>query len=76
MTKTRTNLLTIALGLAAAIALGGWTPYGDMHDLASTPLPACATEDAVSCHWDAATQGNGQGRSFDAHADGTITYTD
>jgi hypothetical protein len=26
-------------------------------------LPYCPTEDSVSCYWDAATQGNGAGRS-------------
>jgi len=37
-------------------------------------LPACPTEDSVSCHWDAATQGNGVGRSFDVDSEGTVTY--
>lgn len=74
MTRTRTNLTAIALGLALAAALAGWTPYGDMNDL--TDLPPCATEDATNCHWDATTRGNGQGRSFDALSDGTIRYTD
>lgn len=27
-------------------------------------LPACASEDATNCAWDASVQGNGQGSSF------------
>lgn len=27
-------------------------------------IPACKTEDSSNCGWDAAKQGNGQGRSF------------
>ncbi len=29
-----------------------------------TLLPPCPTEDSQNCHWDATSQGNGQGRSF------------
>lgn len=39
-------------------------------------LPPCQTEDSVSCHWQADSQGNGQGRSFDSDSQGNITYTD
>lgn len=27
-------------------------------------LPPCETEDSSWCYWDAATRGNGEGRSF------------
>ena len=27
-------------------------------------MPACASEDANNCYWDASTQGNGEGSSF------------
>lgn len=33
----------------------------------------CPTEDSDNCHWDAATQGNGQGQSFTV-TDGVVTY--
>ncbi len=44
--------------------------------LGSTAYPPCAAEDSTVCHWDASTRGNGEGRSFLAHADGTVTYLD
>jgi len=40
-----------------AIADAGGTCHGE-------PLPACPTEDSDDCYWDAATMGNGSGRSF------------
>ena len=30
----------------------------------------CATEDSTWCHWDAETQGNGQGTSFTTYWEG------
>lgn len=36
-------------------------------------LPACGTEDASNCYWDAAAQGNGFGTSFIDIAGHTIT---
>jgi hypothetical protein len=39
------------------------------------PLPACQTEDSDDCYWDAATMGNGEGRSFIVES-GVVTYTD
>lgn len=39
---------------------------------APAPLPPCATEDSVSCHWDGSTQGNGKGMTFDVRPDGTL----
>lgn len=36
--------------------------------------PECVTEDSTRCVWDADERGNGEGRSFVAHADGTVTY--
>jgi hypothetical protein len=77
----------IAAGFAGALSLAVHAdPYGDTPrctDLIADqggichgePLPPCPTEDSSDCYWDAATMGNGQGRSFiDEH--GTLTYTD
>lgn len=36
-------------------------------------LPPCPTEDSDNCYWDAAHQGNGQGRSFTV-IDGEVSY--
>lgn len=36
-------------------------------------LPPCPTEDSTNCAWDAATMGNGAGRSFVALGDFTLT---
>lgn len=38
-------------------------------------LPPCEVEDADNCYWDAATMGNGEGRSF-VTIDGETTYTE
>jgi hypothetical protein len=40
-----------------AIADGGGTCHGE-------PVPPCAEEDSTDCYWDAASRGNGIGRSF------------
>lgn len=40
----------------------------------SPQLPPCATEDSVSCDWDADTQGNGHGRSYTVDSQGNVTY--
>lgn len=37
-------------------------------------LPPCATEDANNCHWDATTNGNGQGSSFVVLNNHVINY--
>jgi hypothetical protein len=50
-----------------AIADAGGVCWGE-------PLPACQTEDSDNCYWDAATMGNGRGRSFVTVA-GETTYT-
>lgn len=42
-----------------------------------TSLPSCTSDDGsgpLPCHWDAAVQGNGIGRSFTVATDGTTTY--
>jgi hypothetical protein len=36
-------------------------------------LQPCQFEDSMDCHWDAATQGNGKGRSFNA-VGGQVIY--
>lgn len=59
-----------ALALAA-LAAAGFALATD-----APALPACASEDSLSCHWDASKQGNGLGRSFDADALGNVSYTD
>lgn len=51
--------------LSGAISAQAFTPS----------LPPCATEDSVSCFWDATTMGNGQGSSFVVDSEGTVTYT-
>lgn len=57
--------------VAAVVALlAGLTGFG----ISEPTLPPCATEDSVSCHWDATVQGNGIGRSFTTDADGMPTY--
>lgn len=42
-------------------------------DAAPIELPPCATEDSDNCWWDAARDGNGEGRSF-VVIDGQISY--
>lgn len=32
-----------------------------------TDLPLCEYEDSTNCHWDAGSEGNGIGNSFDAY---------
>lgn len=36
--------------------------------------PACATEDATGCYWDADTMGNNAGQSFYTDNNGTVYY--
>lgn len=39
------------------------------------PVPACVTEDSAGpCYWDAATMGNGHGRSFVVGSDQAVYY--
>lgn len=61
---------SLIFGLAAILFLGvvGGAMIASEHQ-----LPPCPTEDATNCHWDAAHQGNGHGRSFDS-IQGRITY--
>lgn len=65
----------VALCAATAIAGAGIGHARMPNDLATQPpamavkaaLTPCPTEDSPGpCHWDAQTQGNGQGTSFDA----------
>lgn len=77
----------IAIGTAACatIALAN-TPHHDDDTFVSgvvlldngavvdtATMPACASEDATDCYWDAASAGNGEGRSF-VDVDGTAFY--
>ena len=66
-----TVLLLVGTVWGALLLLGTTQPV----DTTRT-LPACAQEDSVGCHWDADTQGNGKGRSFDVDDAGHVTYTD
>ena len=76
----------LAIGGAFAYA-GAPTPEPApaSHVVAATPTPtapvelrACVSEDEVpasgDCIWWADTMGNGEGRSFVAHDDGSVTY--
>lgn len=57
--------LAMAVALAALLTASNGT----------ATLPPCPTEDSVSCHWQATTDGNGRGQSFDVDAHGNVTYT-
>lgn len=70
-----------AVRLAVACAVigligGAGMVAGIAHVAAPEPtLPACTSDDGQdgrACYWDAAAQGDGQGTSFVALADGTI----
>lgn len=64
------TLATAALLTLAALAV---TPHADAAPLKR--LPACAFEDSKGpCYWDAATRGNGKGRSFWVDAHNRIHY--
>lgn len=75
------RLLTLTLGVA--LGAGGIALTAACLPEAPPPAPApvhptitlvpCATEDAANCYWDAATMGNGAGRSF-VNIDGTYYY--
>jgi hypothetical protein len=66
---------TVLLSIAGAglLALGFSPVHFGSTDYAAHP---CPTEDSVSCYWDAATMGNGIGRSFTVDANGVISYWD
>ena len=76
----------LVIGGAFAYA-GAPTPTSEpiTHTVEATPTPpapteprACVSEDEVpasgDCIWWADTMGNGEGRSFVAHDDGSVTY--
>lgn len=67
----------------AALVVVGWvgrsTPERPSNPLIEKAVESgyfpCETEDAVGpCYWDAAVQGNGQGRSFVVTDDGEVFY--
>lgn len=62
-------VLLCALALAAPGCTDGHRPTSYQR------LPACPTEDSVSCYWDAKVRGNGLGNSFWTEADGTVHLT-
>lgn len=59
-------LLFVALTL---VFIGGAVQSLNPHEV--TP---CMHEDSLSCHWDSAMQGNGEGQSFDVDQYGNVTY--
>jgi hypothetical protein len=62
--KRRIAAVAVAVAVASTAVMAG---------VNTISLPACATEDSVSCHWDA-SRGNGLGRSFDADAFGNVRF--
>lgn len=52
MKRTLIALAAIATGLTVVAITGG------------ASLPYCIAEDSTNCYWNAAKQGNGEGRSF------------
>lgn len=72
-TSTRGHFVTYGTGadgcVPGTVAYPGVTPP-PLH------VRPCASDDGqpAPCFWDATTQGNGQGRSFRANADGRIVY--
>jgi hypothetical protein len=60
--------------VATSTLILGLVTGGLIRDAASTDLPACPTEDSVSCYWDGDTMGNGNGVSFVNDADGVSHY--
>lgn len=64
--------ILIALVLTAGAVVGMAVPAQAPQETRYLP---CATEDAPGpCYWDAQIMGNGEGRSFLVHEDGTVQY--
>lgn len=58
----RRRLITAGLVLVAILVILGATRGPQ-----ASPIPPCLSDDGAGptpCHWDAQTQGNGQGQSF------------
>jgi hypothetical protein len=68
---TRGKVLAIAFWISTALILGFVTAPFNWY----SPLPDCEWEDSYNCHWNASTQGNGQGHSF-VNLGGSIIYLD
>lgn len=66
----------VSVAAAFAMILGMFSLAADLTEDPTRGLPACATEDATGCYWDAANRENGEGRSFTVDADGAVTYWD
>lgn len=67
-------LLIVAAVLSVLTALGG-TVSDDTAPDWQRGYPPCAAEDSPGpCYWDATERGNGAGRSFVVHADGTVAF--
>ncbi len=64
--------LAIALSLVAGEPVN--LPADCANERAEDCRP-CLTEDSLdACFWDASTRGNGIGRSFTIHPDGSVTH--
>ena len=72
--NTRTTLAiaaaSLALGIGSTLAVVAMQPAPEPAQI----TPACATEDATGCYWDATTQGNGEGVSFYTDTEGHTYY--
>ena len=73
--------LIIAASVASLVGIGAAFAYVGAPSPAPMPsYEACPTEDYVPtgapCVWDASSQGNGEGRSFVAFNDGSVSYLD
>lgn len=73
----------VVVSLVAVLALCVLVALAGVHMVSAAPdeklrVPACETEDGSTqrtCHWDAQTQGNGEGRSFTSFNYGeTVVY--
>lgn len=75
--------MKIVLAIVAAslgLGIGVPTTVHLSHDgwvaVKAAVAPPCAAEDQQTgpCFWDADRRGNGEGRSFYLHTDGTVTF--
>ena len=73
--------LVVAVSVASLVGIGAAFAYVGAPSPAPMPsYEACPSEDYVPagapCVWDASTQGSGEGRSFVAFNDGSVSYLD
>jgi hypothetical protein len=74
--KRARRRFAVAVAIAAVVAvivpMAVWATVAHARDPRGG-LPACVTEDARDCYWDASEHGNGAGRSFTDRA-GVVTF--